>query len=405
MSKKKIMIIAHFCDYGNEQSNNRFNYLARLFAAAGHEVELVTSSFSHREKKQRSPAAENGEPFKTTLIDEPSYKRNVSVKRLFYSHYRFAKNLEAYLKGCGRPDLVYCAIPSVNAAEAAGRFAAANGIPFVIDVQDLWPEAYRLVLRPHAVYQLLTAPMRRRVNRVYAAADAVFAVSDTYARRALEANRKCKEGHTVFLGTDLAAFDQAVAAARPQNGQALPEDCVKIAYCGTLGHSYNLNIVFDALAALERDGVRNYRFLVLGSGPLQESFQQRAQRDHLQVEFYGKLPYRQMCGILSGCDIAVNPLAKGSACSIINKHADYAAAGLPVVSTQECLEYRDLLESYQCGIHCEADSAPQVAAAIRRLMEDPALRTAMGKNARTMAEERFDRGRTYQEIVAFCGNM
>lgn len=51
---KKILIIAHFCDYGNENSNNRFNYLANLFVEKGYAVELITSSFSHRDKVQRN---------------------------------------------------------------------------------------------------------------------------------------------------------------------------------------------------------------------------------------------------------------------------------------------------------------------------------------------------------------
>ena len=44
-----------------------------------------------------------------------------------------------------------------------------------------------------------------------------------------------------------------------------------------------------------------------------------------------------MVGMLGVCDIAVNSISKGAAQSIINKHGDYAAAGLPVVNTQESL--------------------------------------------------------------------
>jgi len=105
-------------------------------------------------------------------------------------------------------------------------------------------------------------------------------------------------------------------------------------------------------------------------------------------------------GSLRNCDIAVNPIMKGAAQSIINKHADYAAAGLPVVSTQECPEYRALLDEFNCGINCPPEDTQAVADALEGLLRDPALRKRMGENSRRMAQERFDRKHTYQQIIA-----
>ena len=96
---------------------------------------------------------------------------------------------------------------------------------------------------------------------------------------------------------------------------------------------------------------------------------------------------------------------KGAAQSIINKHADYAAAGLPVVNTQECQEYRNLLDAYECGINCEAESVQQVAKALQELIENPKKRKQMGENSRRMAEERFDRRTTYKQIVKIVEDL
>ena len=100
-------------------------------------------------------------------------------------------------------------------------------------------------------------------------------------------------------------------------------------------------------------GISNIRLLAIGSGPLEEKFKQKAAELGILCTFTGKLPYGQMCAQLNQCDIAVNPITKGAMQSIINKHADYAIAGLPVVNTQECEEYRSLLTKYGCGINCE----------------------------------------------------
>ena len=86
--------------------------------------------------------------------------------------------------------------------------------------------------------------------------------------------------------------------------------------------------------------------------------------------------------------------------SIINKVGDYAAAGLPVLNTQECPEYRDLVTGYEMGINCENGDVAQMAEAMARLTEDASLRTRLGAGNRRLAEERFDRAATYRLLSA-----
>ena len=393
--KKRIMIIAHFCDYGKENSNNRFNYLANLLVTSGYDVELVTSSFSHRDKKQREETAVGA--YKTTLIYEPSYSKNISLKRLFVSHRIMADNLKKYLESAEKPDLIYCAIPSINVSEVAAKYAEVNKVPFFIDVQDLWPEAYKFILKHESVYRLATKSMQKRVDRVYAAADQVIAVSETYAERAMRVNNKCRESLAVYLGTELVAFDRNVHGNEPLVKKNEGEFWV--GYCGTLGHSYDLSIVMYALQKLRAQGIENVRFIVIGSGPLEEQFKSLANELGVNCIFTGKLPYEKMCAQLCECDIAVNPIAKGAAQSIINKHGDYAMAGLPVVSTQENSEYRNLLSEYGCGISCAPDSVDDVCEALKRICSDEFNRKMMSESSRRLAEDRFDRAKAYKKIL------
>ncbi len=395
--KKKIMIIAHFCDYGEEKANNRFNYLTELLSKYGNDVELITSSFSHRDKKQRKELGFQKSLYKTTLIYEPSYQKNISLKRLFVSHRVMAKNLEKYLKKSQEPDLVFCAIPSISVAEVAARYASEQHIPFFIDVQDLWPEAYKLILKNEIIYKIATRTMQKRVNRVYAAADQIIAVSTTYAERAKSANKKSGKALAVYLGTEMMSFDRNVRENVPKVKK--PENEFWIGYCGTLGHSYDLSIVMQAIERLNEQGIDNVRFVVMGSGPLEAQFKSLAQKLKINCTFTGRMAYEQMCSQLCECDVAVNPIVKGAAQSIINKHADYAMAGLPVINTQECDEYRQLIKKYNCGINCAVDSEAEMADAIKQLILNERLKKQMGCRSRQMAEELFDRRKTYQEIV------
>lgn len=398
----RVLIVAHFCDYGKENTNNRFNFIAELLSRNGVDVELVTSSFSHRDKLQRD-IDDTPLPYKMRLIYEPSYRRNISLKRLLISHPVMARNFRKYLRNCEKPDLIYCAIPSVDLAEQAALYAKKQGIPFVLDVQDLWPEAYRLIIKNNALYRIVTLPMKRRVDKVYAAADQIIAVSNTYAQRAISANKKCKNPMTVYLGTDAADFDWNIKKNTPPYLKS--NDQFWIGYCGTLGHSYDLSTVIKSMKLLSDRGVNNAQLIVIGSGPLEGKFKEEAANLGIECIFTGKLPYGQMCAQLAQCDIAVNPITAGAAQSIINKHADYAIAGLPVVNTQENEEYRNQLYEYACGINCQAGNADQVADAISKLALNEELCRTMRVNSHRLGLDKFDRSKTYGEIVKFVQSI
>lgn len=104
-----------------------------------------------------------------------------------------------------------------------------------------------------------------------------------------------------------------------------------------------------------------------------------------------------MVGLLTQCDILVNPITRGAAQSIINKHADYMAAKKAIISTQERGEFSYLIDKYDCGIN--ASLIDEIREAIRSLLENPERMILKGKNARKCAFERFDRGKTYLKLV------
>ena len=381
-----IVIIAEFCGDFSGQNNSRFYYLAKMLSGRGHRVELITSSFIHEAKRQRTGAFP--EDIRITGAYEPGYPRNICLKR-FYSHGIWGRNVLKILKKREKPDAVYCAVPSLTGPLRVAKYCGKHGIRFIADVQDLWPEAFRMVVHSPLLRRVLFSPFTLLADGIYRRADAVCAVSDSYCARALSVNRKGAKGTAVFLGTELAVFDRYAAENRPEK----PEGELWLGYAGTLGTSYDLPAVFRAV---RQAGIPNLKILVMGDGPLAEEF--RKQAEGLRAEFTGRLPYGEMCGRLAACDIVVNPIIGDSVATIINKHADYAACGRPVLNTQRSGEYRRLVEEYEMGFNCRSGDAADLADKLKRLCGDPALREKMGRNARRCAEERFDRPLSYPKL-------
>lgn len=386
-----IVIISQFCEDFSKTDNDRFFYLSRMLSK-DHDVELIVSSFRHTTKRHRYAPVEEW-PFQITFIEEPGYPRNVCLKR-FYSHHVWGKNVEKYLKNRSKkPDVVYSAVPGLTGPNLAAKYCEREKIRFVIDVQDLWPEAFQMIVNIPVLSDAAFSPFKALADGIYKRADAICAVSDTYCERAASVNKKARGTTAVFLGTELETFDR-YAAGKPLLKKKEGE--VWLAYCGTLGSSYDLTCVIDALSLMEDPRLR---FIVMGDGPKKEEFEAYAKEKKVNATFVGRLKYNEMCSLLTACDITVNPIMHMAAQSIINKHADYAASGLPVVSTQESEEYRRLIESYHMGFNCRNNDSKDLAEKLGVLVNDESLRKQMGANARRCAEEKFDRKTTYRLLA------
>lgn len=385
---KDIVIIANFVAELDGCANSRFTYLANLLNK-DNKIEIIASDFSHGHKRVRN-LDESRFPYKITLVHEPGYPKNVCLER-FKSHKTWGINVYKYLLKRKKPDVIYCAVPSLTAASKAAKYCEKNNIKFIIDIQDLWPEAFQMVFNIPIISSIVFAPFRHLADRVYGAADKIIGVSNTYVQRAVSVNKKCIDGMTIYLGTERKLFDSYVSE------KTIKGDYLKIAYIGTLGNSYDINTIIDAISLLDQN--LHVKLIVMGDGPLREVFEKRAREKSICAYFTGRLPYTQMVAELSKCDIAVNPIKKGSAGSIINKVCDYAMAGLPVVNTQESQEYRNLLDQYHAGINCICEDVISVANALNKLIIDDKLRKTMGKCSRKLGVEKFDREQTYQLII------
>lgn len=374
-----------------EGNNSRFIYIAKKLIKEGIDsVEIITSDFSHG-KKQHFKSVGELKRIKITTCHESGYPKNVCLKR-FGSHKELAKNIRLYLNERITPDLVYTAVPSLDVADVCASYCKRNNVKFVIDIQDLWPEAFRVVLNIPIISNIIFAPMKKQADRIYKAADRIVAVSQTYADRGKRVNMVCPKPEVIFLGTELETFDLYKGFVRKNR-----KDEILFAYCGTLGHSYDLTSTFDALSILQEKGIK-YRFVIMGDGPLKNRFVEYARKKGINAEFTGTLNYPDMVRRLCECDIALNPIMHGAAQSIINKHADYVAAGLPIISTQESKEFRQLIDDYSMGFNCRNGEPKDMAEKMERLIYDEKLRLEMGENARRCAQERFDRKYTYTKL-------
>lgn len=258
---KDVLMVVHTMGNLLPSDNDRFTYLAKLLMKSGAEVEIVTSDFEHHKKRYRETGISALHPFKITFLHEDSYKKNVSLARI-KGHASFAKKLKKYLSERKNPDIIYCAVPPIVSALEAGKYAKENNIPFVIDIQDLWPESFAIALGDSPIVRMLLKPLTCMADRVYKYADSIVAVSRTYVNRAAKVNKKAQIKESVFLGTD----GDIVDGIKSKSGGEKEKKSLILGYVGNLGRSYDFLNVFKALSILKKRGIVDITFILIGDG-------------------------------------------------------------------------------------------------------------------------------------------
>lgn len=397
--KKKIAVISMGVKLNGEKGYSRFRYIGDFLSDAGYQVDLITTTFQHWEKAQRDIDAIKKEDYKFQLkfIYEPGYRKNIDLRRI-RSHSIAAKNLTKLLEKEGDYDLIYCEIPPNDVALAAAEYAKKKGIPFVPDVNDLWPEAMRMVLDIPVVSDILFYPLQRDAEKVYSLVSGIIGTSDEYRDRPLKNQKLDVPRKTVYVGNEIAEFDRGVEKYGPEIQK--PEGEFWVSYAGTIGTSYDIRTMVLAGKELLDRGMSQIKFKILGGGPLKDELENLAKEQGcVNVEFVGYAPYPKMAAYLAKSDILVNSFVKKAPQSIVTKIGDYLAAGKPMINTCMSPEFRQKVENDGFGINILPEDVKILADAIAELYEDMDSCRIMGEKARKIAEEQFDRPESYKKII------
>jgi glycosyltransferase involved in cell wall biosynthesis len=271
-----------------------------------------------------------------------------------------------------RPDVVIGSSPHLFAALAGERLAQRLGVPFVLEVRDLWPESMLAAGGrkgpAYYVFERIARYLYRRAARVVCLAQGTVSHLE---RLGVPASK------LVYVpnGVDADAFPPV---ERPER------DTFTLVYAGAHGPANGLDVVLDAAERLRGDP--HVRFLLVGDGPAKAGLVEDAARRGLSnVEFRDPVPKLKMPEVLAGADAGLMVLRDTPLFAFgvsPNKLFDYFGAALPVVCNVPG-EVAGMVRAAGAGEQAEPGSAESLADAVRRLAARAAdERAAMGRAAR-----------------------
>jgi colanic acid biosynthesis glycosyl transferase WcaI len=358
--------------------------LARGLTARGHEVRVITG-FPNYPDGNLFPGY--SQKWRTTeLVDGIEVRRVPMVISHTYNPVaRFANYLSfAWGAAVARDfvrsaDVVYVYATQMTPAIGPSVWRALHGTPYVLHIQDLWPESVTdssMVGAGVAKY-VLNGILNPWLRFLYRTASATIAIAPSMARMLSARGVPNDRLHTV-LNWD--ASETPLAAPR-----VAPADTgeILIVYAGNLGDHQALDTVIRAANAVKH--LSRVVVTIVGSGVAEERLRSLARElDAHNVTFKGRVAPEQMEEIHAQSDFQIvslkdRPIFEGT---IPSKMQASLSHGIPVITAVRG-DVRDMVLSNGIGYACDPEDVDQLAQAFTDAAStDAEQRSEMGRNAR-----------------------
>lgn len=381
----------------------RVHELSRAWARDGQQVTVLTGFPNF--PTGVIPGAYRGGWQSTELLDGIRVLRswvyalpNRAVGERGLNHLSFmASSMLFGLPRLGRVDVVIASSPTLFSALSAWAIARLHRVPFVLEVRDLWPDAFVElgVMREGAAVRVL----RGLARFLYRQATHIVVVTERFGERLRQQGVPPRKLSVIPNGADLTHFRPGADGAEGRRRLQVPGDTFMAAYVGNHGRAQGLDVLLDAAA--QQPGVL---YLLVGDGAERRHLEQEKEKRGLRnVRLLASVPKAEVPALYAAADVCLVPLRDVGVLEsfLPSKMFEIMAAARPIVAAVRG-EARDLLIRSGGALVVDPGDGAALARAVERLRIDPALRDRLGSQGRQFVEAHFDRdvlARRYLDLL------
>lgn len=353
--------------------------LAIALRDQGHDVEVLTG-FPNYPGGQLYPGY-HIELWKRETMDGITVNRvalypshDQSALRRIFNYASFAVSSMLMSLRIKRPDVVYVYCPPMTAAMGAILLRLFRKVPYVIDIQDLWPDtlASTGMVRSGLLIRLVGAFCAFAMRH----ASALIVLSPGFKQQLLKRNVQCPI-HVIpnWAPPEIEEQAKCLPAKAPSNGTAL-----NIVFAGNMGKAQALKTVIEAAQRLACEAPM-IRFTFIGGGVEVEELRAASHAAGIDnVAFLSPRPVGEMGPIFADADALLVHLRDDPLFSITipSKIQAYLAMGRPILLGVRG-DAADMVTGAGAGIAFEPENADSlVEAAISLSRMTSVARAAMG---------------------------
>ena len=383
----------------------RLKDLTRHLVARGHRVSVVTTYPSY-------PLGRVYEGYRLGLRSRQG-EMGVRVTRVFALPYRGVekgKRMLSYLSFAAsaftlgllprslpgrKPDVVYAYHPPLTTGLAAAIYIMLARVPFVYDVQDLWPEAIvaagflREGSRLHKAICLVESFVYRR-------ASLIIVISEGMRRNLLGKGVPARKIRVISNWGDPSVYSPSdEGSLRAQLGW---QDRFVVMVAGNIGLTHGLETVIEAAGRL-RDNSQ-VLFVFVGSGAAKPGLVRQVESLGLRnVTFIDQVPQEEAARLINAADVMLVHLKSqsGGEFSVPHRIFSYMLCGKPIIAVAAG-GTADLVQSSGCGWVCPPSDPDALAEVIRLAATDPDACRALGRKGLPVAQGEYSHTRLLAQI-------
>jgi colanic acid biosynthesis glycosyl transferase WcaI len=253
------------------------------------------------------------------------------------------------------------------------------GVPYVLDVQDLWPESVA------SSNMLKISWLNRALNKwcdlAHRLAAKIVVLSPGYKENLQVRGVAAEKIEVVYNWCD----ESQLPVVEGENGDPFGlAGRFSVVYAGNLGRVQALDAVLEAASLLQQD-YPEILFVFVGDGVDGARLREIVSRTGLDnVRFIPRQPVAEVGAILEKAAALLIHLQDDPLCriGIPQKTQAYLAAGKPVIVAVKGAA-ADLVNAARAGIACEPEDPASIAAAVKKLHRlSQEERESMGRNGR-----------------------
>ncbi len=340
---------------------------AAALRARGHDVEVATA-FPNYPGGKLYPGYRI-RPYRRETIDGTTVHRLAiwpshdasSIGRMANYLSFFLTALVFGLRRGGRYDLVYVYHPPITPAAAAAIFCATHRTPFVVEIQDLWPDS---VGASNMADGRITRLLGKVCDFVYRRATLVIPQSSMMLERLHERGVPRAKLRRIYNWATYRPARADAIVAHPNGFKGR----FNVVYGGNLGQAQVLADAIDAIAraALDRPAIHLHLF---GDGIERQALEMHAAKvAPTHVTFHGPVGRDAMDRIFDEADLLLVQLKDDPLYTITvpSKVQHYLACGRPIVAGLAG-EAAGLLTESGAAIVCPPQDVAAMALAISRI--------------------------------------
>jgi len=298
----------------------------------------------------------------------------------------------------GRPDVIFVYHPPLTIGWPAWLLSRLWHVPFVYQIQDMWPETLRATGMIDS--ERILSWVGHYAKWVYAKAAAICVISPGFRVNLIDKGVSPEKIHVIsnWVDTEIYYPEQPDSALAEELGMV---GRFNIMFAGNIGEAQGLETVLDAAELLRNDP--QVQFVFVGDGIALPRLRQSAESRALNnVRFLGSYPPRAMPKLYSLADVLLvhlrdDPLFR---ITIPHKILSYMAVGKPILAAVAG-DAADVVTEAGAGIACSPGDGQALASVVQRFHNmNEQERRKMGECGLAAVHKQYSRAVLVGEIEA-----